>query len=149
MAGDIYLKLGEKWNIRPFINIPRAEARHQEMLRELARRAATEQDGALIAGQYHTAAVQVRYDSLLARGQTSLLEALRVGALVEEQDIADLRALAATTDNPDLKSVIAALERGSRHHLRAFVQNLRSRRAEYTPQALPAEAVAEIISPRN
>jgi hypothetical protein len=99
-----------------------------------------------VAGHFETPAVQARYDALLARGQTSLIEALKVGALVEEQDIADLRVLAAATDSPELKSAVTALEQASRHHLNAFVGNLRAREIDYAAQVLTPAEVAEITA---
>jgi hypothetical protein len=144
MAGELYRTFGEKHDVRPFKNIPRAEARHRELLENLATRAGLIPARPTTAGRYETPAIQARYDALLARGQVSLVEALKVGALVEEQDIADLRALVATTDNPELKSVVSALEQGSRHHLNAFVRNLRARGIDYVPQVLTPAEVAEI-----
>lgn len=146
MAGELYLALGEMHAARPFTNIPRAEARHRELLQNLAARAGLPIPAATVAGRYETAAIQARYDALLARGRGSPLEALKVGALVEEQDIADLRALAITTDQAELKAAIAALERGSQHHLNAFVRNLEARGVSYAPQVLDAEVYAALIA---
>lgn len=144
MAGELYLALGKKHAVRPFRNIPLAEARHRELMENLAVRAGLPAPAATATGRYETVALQARYDALLARGQTSLIEALKVGALVEEQDIADLRALAATTDHPDLLAAIGALERGSQHHLNAFVRNLRARGIDYEAQVLPPAEVARL-----
>lgn len=145
MAGELYVAFGKKHAARPFTNIPRAEARHREILQQLATRAGLTV-AAAAAGRYETAAIQARHDALWARGQASLIEALKVGALVEEQDIADLRALAATTDHPDLRAAVAVLERGSRHHLAAFVHNLRARGVDYEAQVLPPGELAQLIS---
>lgn len=144
MAGELYRAFGGKHDVMPFKNIPRAETRHRELLENLAMRAGLSPTGPTTAGRYETPAIQARHDALLARGQVSLIEALKAGALVEEQDIADLRALAATTDSPELKSVVTALERGSQHHLNAFVRNLRSRGVEYAAQVLTPAEVAEL-----
>jgi hypothetical protein len=149
MAGELYLALGEKHAAQPFRNIPRAEARHRALLENLATRAGLPARPAPERGHFATAVIQARYDTLLARGQVSLIEALKVGALVEEQDIADLRALAATTDHPELKAAIAALERGSRHHLNAFVRNLRARGVEYEAQVLPPAELSQLTTTRG
>lgn len=146
MAGDLYRALGQLHDARPFQNIPTAEDRHQSMLRDLASRAGVTVAADQPAGRYATAAVQERYDLLLARGRVSLTEALAVGALVEEQDIADLRTLAATTDSPDLKAVVSALEQASVHHLGAFVRNLRSQGVDYAAQVLTPAEVAKMTS---
>lgn len=146
MAGELYLALGEKHAAQPFRNIPRAEARHHGLLQALAIRAGLTVSPTAGAGRYETAEIQARYDSLLARGGASLIEALKVGALVEEQDIADLRAFAATTDHPEVRAAIAALERGSQHHLGAFVRNLRANGVDYEAQILPSAEVERLTS---
>jgi hypothetical protein len=137
MARELYLAFGERWNLRPFRNIVQAETRHEAVLRALAKRAGLSLPET-VAGRFTTAAVQERYDTLLARGRQSAQEALRTGALVEEQDIADLRVLARSTDNVDLRQAVAALERASGHHLAAFVRNMGN---SYTAQVLPAADV--------
>jgi hypothetical protein len=146
MAGELYRAFGEKFAARPFSNIPPAEARHQQLLENLATRAGLTPAKATTPGRYATPAIQARYDALLAQGQTSLIEALTVGALVEEQDIADLRVLAATTDSPEVKSVMTVLEQGSRHHLNAFGRNLRSHGVDYVAKILTPAEVAEITA---
>ena len=80
----------------------------------------------------------------LVLGMTSLEDALRVGAIVEELDIADLRARPA--DAPDVAQVFASLERGSRNHLRAFVRQLDRLDADYAPTHLPQAEVDEILA---
>jgi len=72
-----------------------------------------------------------------------------VGALVEEQDIADLRAMVQATDNEDLRAAAAVLEAGSRNHLNAFVRNLRTRGVTYEPQVLTSADYGEIVTPRR
>jgi hypothetical protein len=146
MAGELYRAFGEKWDARPFKNIPRAEARHRQLLENLATRAGLAPAKTTNAGRFETRAIQARYDALLARGRTSLNEALMVGALVEEQDIADLWVLAAATDSPELKSVVTALEQGSRHHLNALVRNLRARGIDYVAQVLSTAEVEAITA---
>ena len=146
MAGELYRTFGEKQEVMPFRNIPRAEARHRQLLENLATRAGLAPARPTTAGHFETLAIQARYDALLARGQASPIEALKVGALVEEQDIADLRALAAATDSPELKAATTALEQGSRHHLNAFVRNLRARGIDYVAQVLTPAEVAEITA---
>ncbi|MDH4364740.1 MAG: DUF2202 domain-containing protein, partial [Acidimicrobiia bacterium] len=50
----------------------------------------------------------------MARGSGALVDALTVGATIEDLDIADLRARA--TDTPAIALVYANLERGSPNH---------------------------------
>lgn len=143
MARELYTAFGMQWGLRPFARIPEAESRHEATLRALAARAGVTVLAAT-PGKFGIAEVQKRYDTLLARGRESAEAALRVGAFVEEQDIADLRTLAATTDSAEMKQVVAALERASGHHLAAFVRNLKSRGVTYTPQVLNAGEFAAL-----
>lgn len=140
MARELYTAFGAKWGARPFQNIPHAEARHEAVLQALAKRAGLAETEAT-PGRFATAEVQRRYDALLAQGMKSATDALQAGAFVEEQDIADLRALAATTDSTELKQAVVALERASGHHLSAFVRQLG---AGYKAQVLPAADVAAL-----
>lgn len=143
MARELYTAFGAQWDLRPFEQIPEAESRHEAALRALAARAGVTGPAAT-PGKFGTAAVQKRYDTLLARGRESAEAALRAGAFVEEQDIADLRTLAATTDNAEMKQVVVALEQASGHHLAAFVRNLEARGVTYVPQVLNAEEFAAL-----
>lgn len=146
MAGELYLALEAKHAAQPFRDIPRAEARHRALLENLAARAGLKTPAAPEPGRFAPAAIQSRHDTLLARGQASLVEALKVGAFVEEQNIADLRALAVTTDEPEFKAALAALERGSQHHLQAFVRQLRVQGVEYQAQVLPPDEVTRLTA---
>ena len=148
MARELYAAFGERWSLRPFANIPVSEARHEAVLRQLAARAGITPPAAA-AGVFANAEVQRRYHEILALGQGSAPAALRAGALVEETDIADLRAMARTTDDPTLRATIAALERASENHLRAFVRNLRMRGITYQPVVLATDDYQSIVAARG
>ena len=57
---------------------------------------------------------------LVARGSTSLDEAIQVGILIEEKDITDLSAAITAEDEADVVSVLERLLPGSENHLRSF-----------------------------
>lgn len=143
MAGELYTTFAAKWDLRPFQNIPRAEMRHEMALKNLAMRAGLTVPQE-IAGKFTSSEVQKRYDALLKLGLESADSALRTGAFIEEQDITDLRTLAATTDSADLQQVVKALENASHHHLSAFVRSLASRGVTYEAQVLRADEVATL-----
>lgn len=119
LAREIYTALGEKWGLRQFAHVRRAEARHEEMLRALAARAGVALPEAT-PGKFTDPVLQARHDALLARGLVSAAEALAAGAAVERQDIADLQALSGTAKSEALKTVVANLTRASERHLAAF-----------------------------
>ena len=132
LALDVYRALYDVWGLRMFDNIANAEQTHTESVRALLIRHDLP-DPALDqpAGVFTNPDLQVLYDELLARGSESLTEALLVGALIEDLDIADLQARA--SNDPAVALVFSNLERGSRNHLRAFIGQLDRRNATYTP----------------
>ena len=95
-------------------------------------------------GVFSNPELQALFDKLVAQGKTSEVEALKVGAFIEELDIADLQAR--KTTKADINLVYQNLERGSRNHLRSFMNNLRNRGATYTPSQLPATEFNQIAS---
>lgn len=145
MARELYTAFGAKWELRPFANIPQSETNHEAMLRQLATRAGLKLPSS-VAGRFDDVEVQKRYDDLLALGLQSADSALRVGAYVEEVDIADLNTLLGTTDSTALKTVATALKTASGHHLNAFVGLLQTRGITYAPQVLKVEDYQAILA---
>ncbi len=90
--------------------------------------------------------IQELYNKLVSEGEKSLIDALKVGALIEELDITDLKKAMENTDNRDIRIVYANLTKGSRNHLRAFVRLLRRFGYDYTPKYLPKEEFKKIVS---
>jgi hypothetical protein len=97
-------------------------------------------------GEFTDPALQALYDQLVAQGSKSLVEALKVGAAIEEIDINDLKVRMAATEQTDILAVYGNLLAGSENHLRAFVTNLERRTGEpYAPQYLDPGNYAAII----
>ncbi len=153
LARDVYLTLGARWDVNVFRNIPRAEQRHMDAVGRLLQRYGIEdpiQPGTEdTVGVFTSDELRGLYDELVAQGQGSLGDALRVGAAIEELDIDDLDD--ALADLPggrpvDIAQVYANLTRGSRNHLRAFVGQLRARGEAYEPSYLSVETVEKILA---
>ena len=125
LARDVYLTLGKTYKQKMFVNIPESEQRHMDAVKALL-------DKYKIAdpvidneiGSFTNAEFKKLYDDLVAKGQTSLKDAMLVGKEIEEMDIKDLNERVEQTDNPDIKSVYENLKRGSENHLRAFTKHL-------------------------
>jgi len=79
-------------------------------------------------------------------GSVSIEDALKVGALIEETDIRDLKERLEQTDNEDVKLVFQNLLCGSENHLRAFIRLLKAYGIEYSPQVLSQEEFDEIVN---
>ena len=73
------------------------------------------------------------------------LEALKMGALIEEIDIVDLQNFMAQTDNEDILLVYENLEKGSRNHLRSFIGNISNQNGDYEPSHLTEEEYSQIV----
>mgnify|MGYP000001723100 CR=1 FL=1 len=82
---------------------------------------------------------------LIERGSESLLEALHVGAYIEELDIGDLRAAIERTDEVLLINAYENLLAGSRNHLRAFVSQINALGVDYVAQVLDQDDVNAIV----
>lgn len=144
LAHDVYVALGGAWGSRIFENIARAETAHGSAVATLLDRYGIADPTAdQLPGAFTDPGLQALYDDLVARGRSSLADALTVGALIEDLDIHDLRELA--TDTPDIARVFEALEQGSENHLRAFVRNLERAGASYAPTYLSADELESII----
>ena len=145
LAHDVYTALGAEWSLRIFENIAASETTHIELVAALLDRSGIDDPMAgAPAGTFTIPEIQELYDELVADGRNSLIDALEVGALIEEIDIVDLRAQA--TDIADIRATYDQLERGSRNHLRAFTSQLAARDVVYEPTRLDAAAFDAIVS---
>ncbi len=144
LAGDVYQALNEKWNLRVFNNIGKAERTHEAAVKTLLTRYSLP-DPTKGAGVFSNETLQVLYDDLVSRGSASARDALQVGAAVEEIDILDLKERMAQTDRQDILMVYANLEKGSENHLQAFVNNLQRQGFEYRPEYLSLKEYDGII----
>jgi hypothetical protein len=147
LARDVYRTLSETWPVRALDNISSSEETHTTAVRLLLDRYDLPDPAAgRPPGTFANAELQALHDSLVAAGQESEIEALKVGAVVEEIDIMDLRdALATFVDNEDITLVYENLAKGSRNHLRAYVWTLSQRGITYEPQYLAPSDYQSII----
>ena len=146
LARDVYLTLYRRWRLPVFRNIARSEQRHMDIMEVLIRKYGLKDPAKNQIGVFSNSHLQSLYNKLVAQGEKSLIDALKVGALIEELDITDLKRAMAETDNQDIKIAYANLMKGSRNHLRAFTRILRRWGYRYTPQYLSEEEYQKIIS---
>ena len=147
LAHDVYVVLGDLWNLRIFDNISGAETTHIDAVSGLLDLYGLDDPAAgNDLGTFTDPALQRLYDQLVADGSRSPEAALEVGAFIEELDLVDLAARSAATDNTEITAVYANLEQGSRNHLRAFFSQLESRGVTYTPTQLDAATFDAIVS---
>ena len=147
LARDVYLTLSLDYGTAIFTNIARSEDHHMGLVDLLiARYGLTDpvQDNPI--GVFTNPDIGALYASLVAQGQQSLVDALIVGATIEDLDLADLYDLIETTDNLDMALIAQNLAAGSRNHLRGFVKVLDKNGGTYEAQYLDAAVMADIIA---
>jgi hypothetical protein len=148
LARDVYLTLYEKWGLPIFQNITNSEQAHMDAVKTLLDQYGIEDPAAgNDVGVFANPALQELYDQLIQQGSQSVVDALHVGATIEEIDILDLGERIAQTDKADIRRVYENLMKGSRNHLRAFASNLERRAGEtYQPQYLGQTAYESIVN---
>jgi hypothetical protein len=119
LARDVYRAMLRSHATPVFANIAASEQTHMDALGGLLRQYGVE-EATPAEGRFTISELGGLYQTLVARGQTSAAEALRVGAEIERLDIADLDEAIARTDRGDIIAVYQRLRQGSENHLRAF-----------------------------
>jgi hypothetical protein len=121
LARDVYTVLAKTSVYPKFKNIANAEQFHlDQMSMVLANYGiwnATLKRG---PGVFYNQELQALYKTLVAKGQLSTLDALQVGIIIEEKDIADLTAMEKLITQEDIQFVVNYLKAGSINHLAAF-----------------------------
>jgi hypothetical protein len=148
LARDVYQTLFEIWEQPVFENIASSEQAHMDALKTLIDRYGLDDPVAgNDVGVFTDTTLQKLYNDLVEDGRESLVSALRVGAAIEELDILDLEDYMGDTEAADVLQVYENLLRGSRNHLRAFVDTLERQAGEtYEPQYLGTEAYDDILA---
>jgi hypothetical protein len=141
LAHDVYVALYEKWGHNVFNQISQSEATHTAAILGLIE--AHDLDDPVDdnpPGVFENDDLQALYDKLVAMGQPSLIDALKVGCLIEEKDIKDINdKKALVIDEPDIVTVYDNLLCGSRNHLRAFNDTLIGLGVQYVPTVISQE----------
>jgi len=152
LARDIYDSLYAKWKVNPFGNIRKSEQVHMDRVEELIeyyklKDPLTESKGN--PGVFLNNSLQKYYSELINSGNQSLIEALKVGAKIEELDISDLNSYLAGTNNENISETYSYLKMASENHLRAFVRRLRQYGINYSPVILNSREFQTIINTEN
>ncbi len=147
LARDVYITLYQVWGQRVFNNISNSEQMHTNAIKTLIEKYnLTDPVVNDSVGVFQNEVLQGLFYQLTDTGRVSLINALKVGALIEEIDILDLqKELDEYVDNEDIQYVYENLMRGSRNHLRAFVRNLQAQGVIYSPVKLDIDTYNAII----
>ncbi|HSO46158.1 MAG TPA: DUF2202 domain-containing protein [Rhodoferax sp.] len=140
LAHDVYVALYSLWGANVFYQIALSETTHTEAILALLTKYNIDDPAATTApGAFADPELQTLYNTLMTLGQVNLIEALKVGALIEETDIHDINEKLTITDEADIVTVYTSLLCGSRNHLRAFNENLLKQGVTYVPQVISQE----------
>lgn len=149
LARDVYNLLYDKWGINPFNNIRQSEQVHMDRMKTLITTYQLE-DPVMKnldkQGVFTNVQLQQYFNELSTTGGRSLIDALKVGAKIEELDIADLEERIKQTQKQDIISSYNFLKMASENHLRAFVRRLKMQGVVYEPVILSKTEFKKIIS---
>jgi len=146
LARDVYLTMFDAWGLAVFDNIAASEQTHTDSVKDMIekyRLADPVVDDSI--GVFVNQELATLYAKLIARGTQSSLEALHVGAYIEEVDMVDLARAIEATDNADIRQLYENLMSGSRNHLRAYVGQIENLGVVYEAQYLSQDEVDAIV----
>lgn len=147
LAHDVYAVSATLWSPPVFANITASEATHSAAVKALLDRYQLADPLAGLAnGTFKTPAFRSLYSSLVATSRASQIEALKVGAQIEELDMRDITVQKAGIDNADILMVYDNLLKGSRNHLRAFMKVLTQQGGTYVPQYISQAEFDAIVN---
>lgn len=171
LARDVYITLGTKYpEATVFGKIDDSEERHKCAVADMLEKygipnPSTNDNVGVFTGKDYGWYFTEKFNELVERGATSELEALNVGAFIEELDMLDINQCPAVivetdngindvsecgkvyTDKSDILRLYGSLLTGSESHLRAYVKNIEKQTGEgsYTAQVLTQEQVDAIL----
>lgn len=145
-AREVYLSMFAIYNHRTFSNIAKSENAHTSAVLYLIKGFGLTDPSPVGAKEFSNPLFTDLYAQLTAKGAISLVEALKVGAFIEEYDIADLQRHLAETENATVAKVYGNLLRGSKFHLKAFTNALKAQGATYSPTILSEEEYRDIVN---
>lgn len=146
LARDVYLFSYDKYQISVFNSISKSEQKHMDSVLTLLNKYGIPDPASPQVGIFVNQDLQLLYNSLTAQATISSIEALKVGATIEDLDINDIDHFIANTTKIDLLSVYDNLTCGSKNHIRSFTSQLILNEVVYVPQFISVEYYNSILS---
>ncbi|MCB0786010.1 MAG: DUF2202 domain-containing protein [Flavobacteriales bacterium] len=145
LARDTYRAMDALWGTMQFTNIQNSEQAHMDRIAGLLDAYGVAYT-ILPEGQFADQALQDLYDQFMIDGAQDEAAALQIGATIEDLDIVDLQDRMDETATTSIDDAFAALQCGSRNHLRAFVGAIENGGGTYVPQFLTQAAYDAILA---
>ncbi|NOR80048.1 MAG: DUF2202 domain-containing protein, partial [Methyloprofundus sp.] len=136
----------ETWNDSVFNNIADSEQAHMDAIVPLLDKHNLVDPVTDAIGGFANTELQELYVELDERAGLSHMEALHVGAYIEEVDMYDIQVAIDKMEHEDIISVYEELLKGSRNHLRSFVSKIEAEGIVYKAQYLPQEEFDAIVN---
>ncbi|MCL9770529.1 DUF2202 domain-containing protein [Flavobacterium sp. HXWNR69] len=149
LARDVYLFSFNKYQVSIFDNISQSEQKHMNSILNLMNKYGIPDSASSEIGVFNNPDLQLLYNSLTAQSNISLVEALKVGATIEDLDINDIDEFIGNTTKSDLLNVYDNLTCGSKNHIRSYTSQLSSNNVTYEPQFISIEYYTAILSDSN
>lgn len=148
LARDLCLTMYEQWGLKFFQNIGDSEAAHSDVAKRLIIRYELEDPvGEDEVGLFSNETLRELYKQLIAQGTLSRIDAIKVGAAIEEISILDLEKYLLQTDDSEIQLVYEGLLEGSYGHLHSFVRMFEQQSGEvYQPQHLDLEKFNTVMA---
>jgi len=146
LARDVYIYAYNMYQINLFNSISNSEQAHMNRVLSLMVIYGIPDSAATEIGVFNNPDLQEIYYSLIALVDISSVEALTVGAIIEDLDINDIDHFINNTTKQDLLVVYDNLTCGSKNHIRAYTNQLEINGVTYTPQYISTEYYTEILS---
>ncbi len=131
LARDVYTYLYTKYKLPVFLNVSKSETVHVSAVMKLIEGFNIVDNSSDVAGIYVNTHLTELYKQLIDLGNLSVIDALKVGVMIEQADIEDLTNELLTVQNPSIKTVYTNLLAASNAHLKAFSWNLNVRGVVY------------------
>lgn len=145
LARDVYQVMSGLYSQPIFKNIAKSEQKHMDQVLCLLQYYNIPDPASAEVGVFTNTDLQALYDALIAQGSVSLVEALKVGATIEDKDIFDLTEEMMLTANPAIINVFTNLACASGNHMRSFSALLLKKGVTYVPQFISQEEYDAII----
>ena len=148
LARDTYEFLDKTWGLNQFANIKKSEQTHIDAIENLLKQNEISYT-ILPEGVFSNDELQAHYNTFKVDGVKSVIDALKIGATIEDLDIKDLEDFVLETENAQIINVYQSLQCGSRNHLRSFMNGLDKNGCTYTPQFITQDEFNSIVNSSN
>lgn len=149
LARDVYIYAYNIYGNDIFTNISQSEQQHMDKILVLLNTYNIEDPALPNVGEFTNQMLQNLYNDLTTQVDLSLIEALKVGATIEDLDINDIEDFESRTDKADILNTYDKLKCGSRNHMRNYYGQLVNNGIAYVAQFITASELTIIINSSN